>query len=136
MTAFAPDDEDDPSGRRDRIESDVDTDAEKLADFNTSQNHMDPTRVDVDPMLFGEFPDSDIEQVPVEYVDLSSAEQQHRWNRQVTLVSMLDACVECDGPIRTREMESPSGDTIVKYKCTDCGEAWVNNEDQNITSHR
>jgi hypothetical protein len=86
---------------------------------------IDATKVDIDPKLFGELPDEPIEKIPEEYNGLISAQQEHEWSRQITLVSMLDACVHCDGPITERELRTPSGDVVSKLKCDDCGEAWV-----------
>jgi hypothetical protein len=98
---------------------------------------LDPTKIDIDPMLFGTVPDDpDIERVPDDYSGLQSAAQQHRWNRQVTLISMLNTCVVCDGPIETTEMRPNTGGSITKYKCQDCGEAWVHDDEQDVTSHR
>lgn len=91
---------------------------------------LDPTRVDVDPSLFGEFPDDpDVERISDDYEGIVSAEEHHRWKRQTTLVGMIGSCVRCDGPIDEKRLRGPDDATAVKYKCQDCKETWVSNSE-------
>lgn len=91
-------------------------------------------RVDVDPALFGEFPDGPIEVVDDDGNGLVSGKTAHEWEREAVIVELTGACTYCDGSVNEREMRSPSGDVLVKRTCTDCGEQWVSNETQGFTS--
>lgn len=122
MPEFSPDDEDDADhcgeGTDEAVDrlSDLQADAEKQSD-------LDPTKVDVDPMLFGEFPDGEIEEITAEAASYATAEEVQRWERQVTLIRLTDACPHCDGPVETYGDDRNSD--AVEYACQDCGEEWI-----------
>lgn len=96
-----------------RDERDLDADSDTLSEHNWRQNHMDPTRVDVDPALFGEFPDGEI--------DLTD----NPWERQVTLIKLTGSCPQCGGPVVCDEIDDPEGNTTLDFMCEDCHEQWL-----------
>jgi len=123
MPAFAPDDEDEDDA--DHRGEGTDEQVDRLADLEEDaekQSDLDPTKVDVDPMLFGEFPDGEIEEITAEAASCATAEEVQRWERQVTLIRLTDACPHCDGPVETYGNRN---DDTVEYACQDCGEAWI-----------
>lgn len=94
---------------------------------------VDTDRVDVDPALFGEFPDGEIEVVPDECTHgVVDAETEHEWRREVTLVSMTGACPNCDGPVTKSEKTTPGGDRYIEWLCDDCDSGWVRNPSESF----
>lgn len=119
MPAFAPDDDrDDDDHRGEGTDEEVDR-----LDEVKKQSDLDATRVDVVPMLFGEFPEGRIEKITAEPSSVATAEAVQEWKRQVTLIRLTDACPHCDGPIKTYG-DRRNSDTI-EYACQDCGDAWI-----------
>lgn len=93
-----------------------------------NQDHLDTDHVDVDPALFGEWPEGRIEEVVVEdSSDMVSDEQIHEWRREATLAFLTGACPHCDGPIQYGNAKNG----MQKVVCEDCEEGWLRNDDGN-----
>jgi len=90
-------------------------------------------RVDVDPKLFGEWPDGEIEVVEDDGNGLVSGRTQHEWEREALIVEMTGACPSCDAEVSKKNMRSPTGDVIVKRSCSNCGEQWITNKTKGFT---
>lgn len=132
MTDFTPDD--------DRSDDAWDSFEDYLDDRRSDMEYPDSVpedvqtdRIEVDPDLFGEWPDGTIEVVSDEGNGLVSGQAAHRWEREATFVTLTGACPHCDGPVSKTEMESPSGDVIVRQVCQDCDTGWVTNRDKGFT---
>lgn len=132
---FAPDDEDD----RDEDEG-WDSVEDYLRDRQGDMEYPDSVpdgvetdRVDVDPDLFGEFPDGPIEVVEEDGNGLVSGKAEHEWEREALIVDMTGACPYCDSEVSETTMRSPTGDRIVRRMCRNCDEGWVSNESAGFT---
>jgi hypothetical protein len=82
-------------------------------------------RVDVDPDLFGEFPDGPIEDITADGQGPVEKELVHEWTREVTLIQLTGSCPQCDGTIEYETEQSGAGETVVTFSCVDCDEEWV-----------
>lgn len=121
--SFAPDDEDDADHRGEGTDEQVDTLQDMQAD-DEKQSAIEPTKVDVDPALFGEWPEGEIEEITSEPASCATAQEVHEWERQIDLIRLTGACPHCDGPVEEYGTDV-RGDNTVEYACQDCGEAWI-----------
>lgn len=54
-----------------------------------------------------------------------SDEQIEKWNREIALIRLTDACPYCDGPVDLDLMRNPDGQRIADWQCEDCGDQWI-----------
>lgn len=118
MASFAPDDD-----RGDGTDEEVDA-LEDVKDDQRKQSEIDATQVDVDPALFGEWPEGEIEQITSDPSSVATAQAVHEWQRQVALIRLTDACPHCDGPVKTYEADVGNDDTI-EFACQHCDHGWI-----------
>lgn len=78
-----------------------------------NDGEIDPTKVDVDPALFGEVPEGEIDQ------DIDT------WERQVTLIKLTRSCPLCDGYVDRAEIDDMDGNTVIDFMCEDCEYQWL-----------
>lgn len=92
-----------------------------------SESEIDTTRVDVDPMLFGEFPDGPIEEVGDVTIGVDDEQEYRQWQREVALLRLTGACPNCDGPTNYLELDSGTED-VESWTCMDCWSEWFASE--------
>lgn len=123
---FEPDDDRDPDGGWESYEDYLRDRGDDMEYPDSVPDDVRTDRIDCDPDLFGELPDDpDVERLPDGNRELISAEQEHRWNRQITLVELTGACVRCDADVEYSEYDGINDIHVEKYKCTECGESWT-----------
>lgn len=130
---FAPDDDRDDDEGWDSMEDYLEDRGDDMEYPDSTPDGVHTDRVEVDPMLFGEWPDGEIEVVEDDGNGLVSGRTQHEWEREALIVELTGACPSCDAEVSKKNMRSPTGDVIVKRSCNDCGEQWITNETKGFT---
>lgn len=54
-----------------------------------------------------------------------SDEQIRRWERELTLVKLTEACPYCDGPIEYQTLRNPDDVPVGNWECGDCDQQWI-----------
>jgi len=95
-------------------------------DEQPESDEIDPTRVDIDPMLFGEIDHGPIEEMG-DMIGVDDPELYREWQREVTLLRLTGACPKCDGPTNYLEMDNGEED-VESWTCMDCWSEWFASE--------